>query len=102
MFGLRKEKAGGLPSALPVKQVVGKGRELLLAEERQRWEEALVAELLVAGKQESQLDEMPHNLPWKMTLAKTLKGKHGATSTWIAQSMRFSSAAYLRKLLASS
>lgn len=103
LFGLvRKEKAGGLPSALPVKQVVGKGRELLLAEERQRWEEALVAELLVAGKHESQLDEMPHNLPWKMTLAKTLKGKHGATSTWIAQSMHFSSAAYLRKLLASS
>ena len=37
-----------------------------------------------------------------MTLANTLKGKHGAPSTWIAQSMRFSSAAYLRKLLASS
>ena len=103
LFGLvRKEKAGGLPSALPVTQVIGKGRELLLAEERQRWEEALVAGLLVAGKQETQLDEIPPNLPWKMTLAKTLKEKHGATSTWIAQRMRFSSAAYLRKLLASS
>ena len=82
--------------------VIGKGRELLLAEERQRWEEALVAGLLVAGKQETQLDEMPPNLPWKMTLAKTLKEKDGATSSWIAQRMRFSSPAYLRKLLASS
>ena len=80
-------------------QVVGKGRELLLAEERQRWEEALVAGLLVAGKQETQLDEMSPNLPWKMTLAKTLKEKHGANSTWIALRMRFSSPAYLRKLI---
>ena len=62
----------------------------------------MVVGLLVAGKQETQLDEMPPNLPWKMTLAKTLKEKHGANSTWIALRMRFSSPAYLRKLLASS
>lgn len=34
-----------------------------------------------AGKQETQLDELPPNLPWKMTVAKTLKAKHGATNT---------------------
>lgn len=62
-------------------QVIVKGRKLLLAEERQRWEEALAAGLLAAGKQETQLDELPPNLPWKMTVAKTLKAKHGATNT---------------------
>ena len=103
LFGLvRKEKAARLPSALPVPQVVGKGRELLLAEAQLRWEEAFTAGLLAACKTEPQLDELPHNLPWKMMLARSLKEKHGANSSWIAQRMRFSSAAYLRKLLASS
>jgi hypothetical protein len=67
-----------------------------------RWEEAFTAGLLAACKTEPQLDELPHNLPWKMMLARSLKEKHGANSSWIAQRMRFSSAAYLRKLLASS
>ena len=102
LFGLvRKEKAARLPTALPVPQAIGKGRELLLAEAQLRWEEAFTAGLIAAGKTEQQLDELPHNLPWKMTLARLLKEKHGANSTWIAQRMRFSSAAYLRKLLAS-
>ena len=103
LFGpVRKEKAARLPTALPVPQAIGKGRELLLAEAQLRWEEAFTAGLIAAGKTEQQLDELPHNLPWKMTLARLLKEKHGANSTWIAQRMRFSSAAYLRKLLASS
>lgn len=102
LFGLvRKEKAARLPTALPFPQAIGKGRELLLAEAQLRWEEAFTAGLIAAGKTEQQLDELPHNLPWKMTLARLLKEKHGANSTWIAQRMRFSSAAYLRKLLAS-
>ena len=102
LFGLvRKEKAARLPTALPVPQAIGKGRELLLAEAQLRWEEAFTAGLIAAGKTEQQLDELPHNLPWKMTLARVLKEKHGANSTWIAQRMRFSSAAYLRKLLSS-
>jgi hypothetical protein len=103
LFGLvRKEKAARLPAALPVPQVIGKVRELLLAEAQLRWEDAFTAGLIAAGKTEPQLDELPHNLPWKMTLARSLKEKHGANSTWIAQRMRFSSSAYLRKLLASS
>ena len=73
----------------------------MLAETQLRWEAAFASELIAAGKTEPQLDDLPHNLPWKMGLARTLKEKHGANSTWIAQRMHYRSAAYLRKLLAS-
>lgn len=102
LFGLvRKEKSARLTEAMKMPQIIGKGCEMLLAEERLRWEHALAAELVVAGRQKTQLEETPHNLPWKMALAKALRDKHGATSSWIAQRMGIRSAAYLRKLLAS-
>lgn len=103
LFGLvRKEKAGRRTDDISLPGVVGKSADMLRAEEETRWSEAFLSELITLGKTEADLDLPPNAQPWKLTLARNLRDKHGASTAWVAKRMRLSSASYLRKLLSES
>ena len=100
LFGLvRKEKVGRRADDTSIPLVAGKSRELLRGEELVRWEDAFRAELAALGHTEVELDIRPYGQPWKISLARKLRDEHGASSAWLADRMRFSSASFIRKLL---
>jgi len=100
LFGLvRKEKAGRRADDTSIPLVAGKSRELLRKEELLRWEDAFRAELTALSHTDAELDIRPCGQPWKISLARKLRDEHGASSAWLADRMRFSSASFIRKLL---
>lgn len=101
LFGLvRKEKAGRKVDGTGLPEVAGKSRELLRNEELVRWEDAFKGELYLAGHTETELASLPHAQGWKVSLARQMRDRHGASANWLAIRMSVNSGAYLRKLLA--
>lgn len=100
LFGLvRKEKAGRRKEEVSSAALAGKSRELLLAEELARWEQAFLAALSSARQTEEQLIAPPRAQAWKITLARQMRDAHGMSTSWLARRMGFGSPSYLRKLL---
>ena len=100
LFGLvRKEKAGRRTEEASMPVLVGKSRELLLAEEHVRWEQAFLAALSSAGQTEEQLIAPPKSQAWKIALARQVRDAPGVSTSWLARRMGFGSPSYLRKLL---
>lgn len=100
LFGLvRKEKAGRRTDETSMPVPVGKSRELLLAEEHARWEQAFLASISSAGRTEEQLIAPPKAQAWKIALAGQVRDAHGVSTSWLARRMGFGSPSYLRKLL---
>ncbi len=100
LFGLvRKEKAGRRTEEVSSAALAGKSRELLLAEELARWEQAFLAALSSAGQTEEQLIAPPKSQAWKIALARQVRDANGVSTSWLARRMGFGSPSYLRKLL---
>jgi REP element-mobilizing transposase RayT len=102
LFGLvRKEKAGRRTEEASMPVLVGKSRELLLAEEHVRWEQAFRTALSAAGQTEERLIGPPKAQAWKIALARQVRDAHGVSTSWLARRMGLGSPSYLRKLLCS-
>ncbi len=103
LFGLvRKEKAGRRTEEVSSAALAGKSRELLLAEELARWEQAFLAALSsAAGQTEERLIGPPKAQAWKIALARQVRDAHGVSTSWLARRMGLGSPSYLRKLLCS-
>lgn len=102
LFGLvRKEKAGRRTENDFPPAIAGKSRELLLEEERTRWEQAVRAALSSVGQTEEQLFAPPKAQAWKVALARQLRDAHGISTSWLARRIGFGTPSYLRKLLCS-
>jgi hypothetical protein len=102
LFGLvRKDKAGRRTDGDFSPALVGKSRELLLAEEHARWEQAFLAALSNIGQTEEQLSVPPKAQAWKVALVRQVRDAHGISISWLARRMGFGSPSYLRKLLCS-
>jgi len=102
LFGLvRKEKMGIRTQEAFSPALAGKSRELLLAEEHARWEQAFQAALSAAGETEEQLSVPPKAQAWKVSLVRQVRDAHGISTSWLARRMGFGSPSYLRKLLCS-
>jgi putative transposase len=102
LFGLvRKEKAGRRPDDAFAPATGGKSRELLLADEHARWEQAFRGALASLGRTDEQLSTPPKAQAWKVDLARQVRDAHGISTSWLAGRMGFGSPSYLRKLLCS-
>lgn len=102
LFGLvRKEKTGRRTEEAFSPALAGKSRELLLAEEHARWEQAFLAALSSIGQTEEQLSVPPKAQAWKVALVRQVRDAHGISTSWLARRMGFGSPSYLRKLLCS-
>ena len=102
LFGLvRKEKAGRRTDGSFPPAIAGKSRELLLAEEHARWEQAFRSALASLGRADEQLSAPPKAQAWKVSLARHVRDTHGISTSWLARRMGFGSPSYLRKLLCS-
>ena len=102
LFGLvRKEREGRRTDDAFSPAVAGKSRELLLAEEHARWEQAFRDALASLGRADEQLSAPPKAQAWKVALARQVRDKHGISTSWLARRMGFGSPSYLRKLLCS-
>ncbi len=102
LFGLvRKEKAGRRTEEVSSAALAGKSRELLLAEEHVRWEQAFRTALSAAGQTEERLIGPPKAQAWKIALARQVRDAHGVSTSWLARRMGLGSPSYLRKLLCS-
>ena len=78
LFGLvRKEKAGRRTENDFLPDIAGKSPEVLLEEERARWEQAVQAALSSSGQTDEQLIAPPKSQAWKVALARQLRDATG-------------------------